>query len=133
MPRTRPPYPEAFRQQIVELARAGRSVSQLAEEFEPSGQTIRSWIKQADIDDGVRSDGSTSTERDELRRLRKENRRYPSRSATSWQSAGIPAVPPASLIGRPAKCRRDLRVHWRCDIARGEPGRISDRHHAGEC
>ena len=117
MPRTRPPYPEAFRQQIVELARAGRSVSQLAEEFEPSGQTIRSWIKQADIDDGVRSDGSTSTERDELRRLRKENRRYPT---------------PGSH-GRPAKCRRDLRVHWRCDIARGAPGRIPDRHHAGEC
>ena len=53
MPRTRPPYPKTYRQQIVELARAGRSVSQLAEEFEPSGQTIRSWIKQADIDDGA--------------------------------------------------------------------------------
>ena len=50
-------------------------MSELAKEFEPSGQTIRSWIKQVDIDDGVRSDGSTSAERDELRRLRKENRR----------------------------------------------------------
>ena len=46
MPRTPPPYPKAFRQQIARgLACAECSVSELAEEFEPSGQTIRSWIK----------------------------------------------------------------------------------------
>jgi transposase len=75
MPRSRPPYPAEFRQQIVELARAGRSVTELAAEFEPSGETIRNWIKQADRDEGTRTDGLTSAEREELRRLRKENRR----------------------------------------------------------
>ena len=42
MPKTRPPYPPEFRRQIVELARAGRSVEDLAREFEPSVQAIRS-------------------------------------------------------------------------------------------
>ena len=72
MPRTRPPYPPEFREQMVALVRAGRSPEQLAEEFEPSPQTIRSWVKQADLDDGVRSDGLTTEERAELRRLRRE-------------------------------------------------------------
>ena len=75
MPRTRSPYPKEFRDRIVELARSGRSVSELAEEFEPSDQTIRSWIKKADVEDGVRSDGRTAEEREELRELRKELRR----------------------------------------------------------
>jgi transposase len=72
MPRTRPPYPPEFREQMVELVRAGRTPEELAEEFEPSAQTIRSWVKQADLDEGVRSDGLTSSEREELRRLRRE-------------------------------------------------------------
>ena len=75
MPRSRPPYPPQFRQQIVELARAGRSIPELAREFEPSGETIRNWIKQAALDEGSRTDGLTSAEREELGRLRKENRR----------------------------------------------------------
>lgn len=75
MPRTRPPYPQQFRDRIVELARAGRSVSELAEEFEPSDQTIRSWIKKADIEDALHSDGTTAAEQEELRELRKELRR----------------------------------------------------------
>ena len=75
MPTSRPPYPPEFRRQIVDLARAGRSVPELAAEFEPSGQTIRNWIKQAERDDGSHKDGLPSAEREELRRLRKENRR----------------------------------------------------------
>jgi len=75
MPRTRLPYPKEFREQIVALARAGHSASELAEEFEPSDQTIRTWIKQADRAEGRRADGLTPTERAELNRLRKENRR----------------------------------------------------------
>ena len=74
MPRTRNPYPAEFRDQIVALARAGRSVESLAREFEPCVATIHGWIKQADRDDGHRSDGLTSEEREELRRLRRENR-----------------------------------------------------------
>jgi transposase len=75
MPRTRTPYPAEFRDQIIALARAGRSVESLAREFEPCVATIHGWVKQAEIDGGTRDDGLTSAERDELRRLRKENRR----------------------------------------------------------
>ena len=74
MPRTRNPYPAEFREQIVALARAGRSVESLAREFEPCVATIHGWVKQAEIDAGDRSDGLKSAERDELRALRKENR-----------------------------------------------------------
>jgi transposase len=75
MPRTRNPYPAEFREQIVALARTGRSVEDLAREFEPCAATIHGWIKQADRDGGRRADGLSSEERDELRRLRRENRR----------------------------------------------------------
>ncbi len=70
-----PPYPPEFRQQMVELVRVGRSPDELALEFEPTGQTIRNWVAQADRDDGRRADGLTSSERDELKRLRRENKR----------------------------------------------------------
>ena len=74
MPRTRRAYPPEFRQQIVELHRAGRRPGELAREFEPNEQTIRNWIAQADLDEGRRRDGLTTVERAELRKLRKENR-----------------------------------------------------------
>ncbi len=74
MPRTRNPYPADFRDQIVALAHAGRSIETLAREFEPCAATIALWVRQAGIDEGARSDGPTSLEREELRRLRKENR-----------------------------------------------------------
>jgi transposase len=74
MPRTRNPYPADFRDQIIALARAGRSVESLAREFEPCAATIAGWIRQAGIDSGARDDGPTSLEREELARLRKENR-----------------------------------------------------------
>jgi transposase len=75
MPGTHPPYPPEFRRQMVELVRAGRTPEELAREFEPSSGAIRNWVKQADLDEGRRSDGLTTEERDELRRLRRENRR----------------------------------------------------------
>ena len=49
-------------------------MKELSEEFEPSGETIRNWLKQADVDEGVRSDGLTTEERKEIKRLRKELR-----------------------------------------------------------
>lgn len=67
-------YPPEFRQQMVELVRVGRNPRALAREFEPSEQTIRNWVKQADLDAGRRTDGLTSEEQGELRRLRRENR-----------------------------------------------------------
>jgi transposase len=53
---------------------SGRSIKQLAREFEPTAETIRQWIKQAALDDGLRSDGLTTSEREELNRLRREIR-----------------------------------------------------------
>ena len=67
-------YPPEFRQQMIELVRAGRSPEELAREFEPSAQTIRNWAAQADRDAGRRADGPTSAEREELVRLRREVR-----------------------------------------------------------
>ena len=74
MPKSRPPYPAEYRRRIVELARAGRSVKELAKEFEPSENCIYNWVKQAGLDDGKRSDGLTTEERSELAQLRRENR-----------------------------------------------------------
>ena len=74
MPRTHPPYALEYRRRIVELARGGRSITALAREFEPTVETIRQWVKQAGLDEGLRSDGLTTTEREELNRLRREIR-----------------------------------------------------------
>jgi len=57
---------------MVELVRAGRTPEELSREFEPTAQTIHNWVKQIDLDEGLRADGLTSTERDEIRRLRRE-------------------------------------------------------------
>ncbi len=72
MPRSHAPYPEEFRRRMVELVRSGRQLEELAREFEPSAQSIRNWVCQADLDEGRRSDGLTSEEREELGRLRRE-------------------------------------------------------------
>ena len=74
MPKSHPPYPPEFRRQMVELVRAGREPEELSREFEPSAQSIRNWVAQADRDEGRRADGPTSAEREELRRLRRENK-----------------------------------------------------------
>ena len=74
MPKTHAPYPAEYRRRMVELARAGRSIQELAREFEPTVETIRQWVRQAQLDAGERSDGLTTTEREELVRLRRENR-----------------------------------------------------------
>ena len=68
------PYPPAFRRQMIELIRRGRTPEELGREFEPSAQAIRNWVKQAAVDAGRRTDGLTTEERDEVRRLRRENR-----------------------------------------------------------
>jgi transposase len=74
MPGTHPPDAPEYRRRIIELARAGRGVNQLAREFESSANAIRKWIKQAGLDEGLRNDGLTTSEREELNRLRRENR-----------------------------------------------------------
>ena len=89
MPKSRPPYPAAFRQQMVELARSGRTPGELAREFEPSAEAIRNWVAQADRDAGKRTDGLRTEEQDEIRRLRRENRQLREEreilaKATAW-------------------------------------------------
>jgi len=72
MPKSHRPYPPAFRRQLIELVRRGRTPEELAREFEPSAQAIRIWVKQAALDAGARDDGLTTAEREEIRRLRRE-------------------------------------------------------------
>ncbi len=101
MSKTRPPYPPEFRQQMVELVRAGRSPEGLAREFEPSAQAIRNWVSQADRDEGRRCDGLTSAEREELRRLRRENRQLRQEreilaKAAAWFARETGSIPPGS-------------------------------------
>ena len=108
MPKTRPPYAPEFRQQMVDLVRAGRDPQDLGREFEPSAQAIRNWVAAADRRDGRREPkpaavdvALTSTERDELARLRRENkqlrleREILSRAA-AWFARETGVVPPGS-------------------------------------
>ncbi len=109
MPKTRPPYSPEFRRQMIELVRAGRDPADLAREFEPSAQAIRNWLAQADRQEGRREVKSaaaadtalTAAERDELARLRRENKQLRlerdilSRAA-AWFARETGAVPSGS-------------------------------------
>jgi transposase len=75
VPKTRPAYPEQFCREAIELLRAGRTPRELSESLGVSEQTLRNWRRQDRLDRHERDDGLTSDERDELRRLRRENQR----------------------------------------------------------
>jgi len=99
MPKTQPPYPPEFRQRMIELVRSGRTPQELAREFEPSAQTICNWVAQADRDEGHREDGLTTAEREELNRLRRENKQLKLEreilsKAAAWFARETNAVPP---------------------------------------
>jgi transposase len=66
MPQSHPPYPAEYRRRIVELARAGRSVNELAREFEPSASAIGDWLKQAGLDEGLRRENRVLREEREI-------------------------------------------------------------------
>ncbi len=75
MPKSKPPYPPEFRAEAIRLARTSRKPhAQIARELGMTDETLRLWLKQADLDEGKRSDGLTRDEQEELRRLRRENR-----------------------------------------------------------
>jgi transposase-like protein len=82
-------YPLEFRSKIGELARAGRRPEDLAAEFELSNQTIRNWIRQADLDTGKRTDGLTSAEK---RRRRLPPQRARARARTLIYTSYTPQL-----------------------------------------
>ncbi len=92
MPKSHPPYPAEFRQQIIELANTGRTPVELAKEFGPTAQTIINWLAQAARDAGrplPGKEGLSTAEREELVRLRRENRQIKMErdilaKATAW-------------------------------------------------
>lgn len=99
MPKTRPPYSPEFRQKMIALVRAGRTPEELEKEFEPTAQSIRNWVHQDDLDAGQRSDGPTTDEKEELRRLRQEVRvlreeREILKKAAAWFARESNSIPP---------------------------------------
>jgi transposase len=91
-------YAPEFRRQMVELHRAGRSFNSLAEEFGCTSWSIRKWVKQAARDAGRGDGGLTTAEREELTRLRRENRRLREEreilsKAAAWFANEKPATP----------------------------------------
>ena len=97
MRRFRPAYPQEFRDQIVELYHSGRTTSELAREFEPTEWTIRSWVDKAGQPSKPRS--GVETDREELRRLRKENLRLQTErdilaKAAAWFAREADSIPP---------------------------------------
>jgi transposase len=82
MPTTKPPYPAEFKQQMVELVRAGRTPAELGREFKCSAQSISTWVARDAADRRApqranrmrEHDVLNSAEREELARLRRENR-----------------------------------------------------------
>jgi transposase len=107
MSKTHALYPPEFRRQIVELVRAGRSPSELAREFEPSVQAIRNWVAEAGRQEGrlpsspAASAGLTANEREELARLRHENKQLKLERdilsrATAWFARQTGVLPSGS-------------------------------------
>lgn len=104
MPKTRSPYAPEFRRQMVDLVRAGRDPEELAREFEPTAQSIRNWVAAADRQEGRRlaaGDALSSAERDELLRLRRENKQLRQERdilsrATAWFARKTNIVPSGS-------------------------------------
>jgi transposase len=83
---------------MVELVRAGRSPEELAREFEPTAQSIRNWVAQSARDAG-RDGGLTTAEREELNRLRRENRQLKLEreilsKAAAWFARETNTIPP---------------------------------------
>ena len=75
MPKSKPPYPDQFRREALELVRQGRSIPDVAESLGITAQSLRNWKRQDERDRGVRDDGLASVEREELRELRKRVKR----------------------------------------------------------
>ena len=95
---------------MVELVRSGRSPEELSREFEPTAQTIHNWVKQTDLDAGLRSDGLTTEEREELRLLRRENKRLRMEQEILKKAAAGPTLRVGALLGGATRSRSGVRV-----------------------
>jgi transposase len=92
MPKSKPPYPAAFKQQIVELAMAGRTPEELSREFGVSAQSVTAWVAWTAAEAGKPVHGKdvlSSAEREELARLRRRVRQLEQErdilaKATAW-------------------------------------------------
>lgn len=72
MPKRHAPSPPQFRAEAIRLVRnGGKPMSEIARQLEVTSETLRLWMKQADIGDGVRHDGPTTEETEGRRRLRR--------------------------------------------------------------
>ena len=68
-------FPPEFKRDVVTVARRGDlTIAEVAADFDVAPESVRRWMRQADIDDGVRN-GVTSAEQAEVVRLRRANRR----------------------------------------------------------
>ena len=68
-------YPLEFKRDVVTVARRGDlSVVEVATDFGVAEETVRRWMKQADVDDGIKH-GLTSAEQAEIVQLRRDKRR----------------------------------------------------------
>ena len=68
-------FPQEFKRDVVTVARRGDlSIAEVAADFDVSEVSVRRWMRQADVDDGIK-DGLTTSEQQELVRLRRANRR----------------------------------------------------------
>ena len=98
MAKPRLPYAAEFRRQMAELVRAGRTPEELASEFEPTAQSIRNWVAQSERNAGRGDGGLMTAEREELNRLRRENRhlrleREILSKAAAWFARETSAIP----------------------------------------
>jgi len=67
-------FPPEFKRDVVTVARPGDlSVNEVAADFGVAPETVRRWMRQADVDDGVK-DGLTSSEQSEIVQLRRTSR-----------------------------------------------------------
>jgi transposase len=94
-------YTPEFKRQMIDLVRSGRRPAELAREFGPTAWTIGLWVKQDARDRGKGDGGLTSAEREELSRLRRENRKLRQEreilaKAAAWFATEKPASPKRS-------------------------------------
>ena len=99
MAKRQPVYTRELRQQMVELVRAGCSPEELSGEFEPTAQSIRNWVAQSERDAGRGDGGLRTGEREELTRLRRENRQLQLEreilsKAAAWFARETNVIPP---------------------------------------